>query len=314
MEVYPRISDIPFTDLFFLADYYPNINFSRENKESIYKLTKDLIFSNKLTDVPNSIINWIKAYNANQKYDVGTYNISFIIRASNEELKDLFELLNVNNDADVVEVLNYLNKLIDDFSLLPDDVVIKIMKNLDYYQLKILSKTSKKVEKIYKSKEFEPILRNKYWSRQYTGLYADGKFKIVYKNNPQRKVCKMISRSELVDIMWSIGVQLPNLNYDNEFLIYHLIGAVSPIGLNKQIHPDKEISGWSSIRLNYYYEASNLIKYPNKDILCEFIRNRMDELGSIEYVKTNNVTNAEPRLSKQQLYDISYYMSNPIWK
>lgn len=217
----------------------------------------------------------------------------------------------MNNYTDAIEILKYLNKLIDDFSLLPEEVLIKIMKNLDYYQLKTLSKTSRKIEEIYRSKQFESILKNKYWSRQYIGIYGNDEFRIIDKDKPntiplptpnsirgrpikhlpkkdvilQRgKFCSTYPRSELIDVMWSIGVQLEYPNYDKQFLIYSLVGAPSHTRLNKQTHSDKEISQWSLNKLNYYYEASNSSKYPNKDILCNLIQIRMDELGVIQYI------------------------------
>ena len=122
MDIYPRILDIPLEDI--------ELTLSRNSiviDKDPYKLIKDLIFSGKLENASDSIINWILAYNTKQKYNIGVYNISQIIRASDDELSELSKELESMNKDDIIQILNYLNKLKDDLSLLPDDILIKIM-------------------------------------------------------------------------------------------------------------------------------------------------------------------------------------------
>lgn len=304
MNNIPNIKDIPLDDVEkTLTDN------SIYNEKDPYELINDLIFSGELEHASNSVVNWILAYNV-KKQNLGIYNISQIIRASNEELKILSEELGLDevNKNNIIQILSYLDKVKDDLAMLPDDVLIKIMAELDYDDLKLLNETSKSVNDLYHSNKFSYLLKQKLKDKddekykwRFEGIIDDGIFIIKDKNNAD-KICNNLSYEQLVDIMWSIGVyveiKLPK-SYNGKIYISYLAGIFNiNTGRGKQtarrgkstkhhnIRPNRiiakgDLKEWPLDKLKYYYYL--FTSDPEKEQMCNMIEKRMEELGTLKY-------------------------------
>lgn len=311
---FPRITDIP------LEDVETTLKKNGiSNIKNPYKSIKELIFSGKITSSSGSIINWILAYNAKKQHIIGIYNISQIIRASNDELMELSNLLGLQeiNKDDIIQILFYLNKLKDDFELLPYDLLIKIMSELRYDDLVLLNQTSKTINKLYHSSEFSNILQRKIkdkinqpYTYRFEGMINnDGTFnirdKISKKYIPNYKKCEQLNYETLMDIMWSIGVKITSNDYGltKKFLnskLSEFFDVGKKRGRPKQtcrktvnskkcilpkstllhrILPKNDISEWDFDKLNYY----NDILYLEKSEMCTMVQIRMEELGTLDY-------------------------------
>ncbi len=110
----------------------------------------------------------------------------------------------------------------------------------------------------------------------------DGKFRIrdndtgIHKHARPR-VAETLPRPDLINIMWEIGVHLPNrvshkyIRENNEEIVVKL--------LHRRINKTREeILAWSNDRKEFYfvwYSATHI----NRRIICEIIRNRMIQIG-----------------------------------
>jgi hypothetical protein len=311
-ESFPRIKDIPLEDIEITL-----LKNGISDVKNPYESIKKLIFSGKLNSSSAAIINWILAYNAKMQHIVGIYNISQIIRASDDELRELSNSLGLRepDKDDIVQILSYLNKLKDDFELLPDELLIKIMAELRYDDLVLLNEASKAVNKLYHSSEFSDILQQKIKDKinaQYTWRF-EGMIDIDEIFNVRDKVsqnyisnyrrCEELNHETLMDIMWSIGVKIPVNNHvlNKKFLISklsELFGVEKKRGRPKRtcrtpvnskrciatrftyrILPKNDISEWDLNKLNYYNDILGL----DKSEMCTMIQTRMEELETLNY-------------------------------
>lgn len=290
MDTYPRITDIPSNDVILTLNKKEILDIKNS-----YKLLEELIFSGNLENAQDSVINWILAYNADQKYDINVYNISQIIRASNDELLDLGKQLGSQNKNDIIQILTYLNKLKDDFALLPDEILMKIMAELNYDNLMLLSKTSKRIEILSRSKIFIPILERKLkeklylqYASKYSGFIRNGEFYIIDKEYAKYHdghagyiLCDDASK---VAIMWEIGVKIhiAKLSNKNFYITYFLNNKyrtkksrMSPFYNLDKAHFEE----WDLDKLAYYHAAKDYTDSQK----CDLIKERMLELDAIEY-------------------------------
>lgn len=116
------ITDIPFDDIKdFLLQNDIKIPI---NKEKAYNIAKDLIINNKAKYYPDSIIDWIIAYNFSQSaIEIPVYTLTEINTMSQEELDDLATILQSDNNSkeSIINILSYLHKL-QSFHLLSDEI------------------------------------------------------------------------------------------------------------------------------------------------------------------------------------------------
>ena len=105
MNYSASITDIPDTDMFlFLSKNNVKLRKIKTNLEA-YQIALELIRSNMVQNTPDSIVNWIHAYNISKQYNINEYNIMDII-----DLAQLLELREANK-GDIIEILWYLRKL-----------------------------------------------------------------------------------------------------------------------------------------------------------------------------------------------------------
>jgi hypothetical protein len=170
MNYLAPITDIPDTDIFlFLSENNIELRKIKTDQEA-YQMALNLIQSNMIQNAPDSIINWIHAYNISNQYNIGEYDIMDIISENN--IIDLAQLLELKeaNKSDVIEILWYLRKLygLDVFDSMSHRSIFAMLLNLDYKTIRILCRLSDIVSAICNSNEFNPILRQKYQEYEVT--------------------------------------------------------------------------------------------------------------------------------------------------
>lgn len=168
MEQLAPITDIPDTDIFsFLSENNVELVKIKTNDEA-YQIALELIKCNIIQNAPNSIINWIHAYNINNKHHIKEYDLIDIILEDN--LIDLSQLLELKeaNKCDIIEILWYLRKLygLDLFNSMSYMTIFDMLSYLDYKTIRVLCRQSVVVSDIYDSEEFNSILRQKYQKYQ----------------------------------------------------------------------------------------------------------------------------------------------------
>jgi hypothetical protein len=250
-----NIRDIPIKDIYYFLSENGISLLDIKDEENAYQLAEELITSGVAENAPESVINWILAYNSSILYNIEEYNLSEIIEASNDDLLKLSDQLGLGdiNKFNIIEILNYMDKLNNDseiFEILPRDTLIDIMSYLDLKSVKLMSENSTKIRKIYESKRFLPILgemisRQKinYTSNFYGKITKDGVFYIFEKDYSDKQLndrsvnkgkrCMDYRSYQLIDLMWEIGVPLSNVNFiiDKDLLIDGLLNT----SMNKRI-------------------------------------------------------------------------------
>ena len=298
MEIYPRVTDIPLYDVNLTLEKYGIFN-SKNSYESL----KNLIFSGKLKDASNSVVNWILAYNANnannaKQNNIGVYNISQIIRTSDNELFQLSKQLGLQypNKDNIMQILGYLNKLKDDFALLPDEILIKIMTNLDYDDLELLSTTSKRIENLYYSTIFAPILKEKLrkiLDYRFSGIKSIGTNELILRdrmgNDEEDGIiysdinkCMSYDIDILINIMWRLGVKINYVYINDKNILWKLFNEILEDGDDffNAFHTGL-FEKWSLDKLNFYYHL--YANPPIKTKACEMIEDRLKELELLRY-------------------------------
>lgn len=305
MERVIDIRDIPINEIYLFISQNGIALLDIENEDQAYKLAEELIINGVADFASDSIVNWIHAYNSSKQYDLDHVNLTDIIQAQDHDLIELSDQLGLEeiNKNDMIEILDYMGKLNNDiatFDILPKDTLIDIMSNLDYESIKLMSESSNKLRSIYESKQFAPILQQKYddyirLTSKYSGkIDPHGVFRILDKdieigdspsNISRGRSCDTHDRHRLINIMWEIEVPLP-VNYILEFdkinennridAINSLLDA--PQHRRIRNHTYDEMMRWSLKRLNYYFILYN-IKGFKMDSICTLIQNRMNQLG-----------------------------------
>src|SRR5437868_6789718 len=146
---------------------YDILHFLRNNriltvqKDGLYTSALKLIRSNKARNCPQSVTDWIIANNLlKQNYEVAMYNASDILLASDQHLRhlsDLFKLTNVNKER-IIRILGFMDRLHNDmnvFDLLPNEIIRKILLELNYKTIKI---TIELISKKFSKLDFHEIL------------------------------------------------------------------------------------------------------------------------------------------------------------
>lgn len=175
------IRDIPFEDIeLFLSGN--NITIPK-NIDDMYVKASNLLKSGKADFYPDNVIKWAMAYNLIQlNINIPKYNKSTILSLSNKESRNLANLLQMKGNKldDIIEILFYLHKLIDDsqelsnielsfdplqkyratknkiedivdpnmLSFLPDETIIEIMNNANMNKIEGLCNTSRRIKNI----------------------------------------------------------------------------------------------------------------------------------------------------------------------
>lgn len=138
------------------------------DRTEAYNITFELMENaeTNYNGVPDSIIEWIIAYNLHlRKIKIPRYTISQIENLSLNELDDLAKLLTMkgNNINNIINILKYLHNLDPNVSLFPEDIINEIIKNSDTETISKLSYVDKNLTKLtedYKSKIFLNGLEN----------------------------------------------------------------------------------------------------------------------------------------------------------
>jgi hypothetical protein len=135
---------VPLSDVKYLLNLY-NI----KEEENIYLQCWNFIISNDNILVPQSIADWIIAYNNLDKKDTIIYRYPFeIIFTSLNELRKLE--LGTTDKERIIRILSYMNILnnnVEILDVLPFDVFKNIVSNLSCSELMVLCKISKKLNK-----------------------------------------------------------------------------------------------------------------------------------------------------------------------
>ena len=139
-----------------------------DTKEEAYELAYNILASDEeLQFIPDSILDWITAYNVGEAgIPIADYTTSQIITASDTDLEQItttFNLATPDRER-IIRILNYLQALTDDLislEVLPEDALDLILKELDCKTMLLMCKLSTKINKYCKSTRFHQLLRNK---------------------------------------------------------------------------------------------------------------------------------------------------------
>jgi hypothetical protein len=178
-----NIKDINIKDV----NYFLNRSgISKTTTSDPYLLLWNFIISNnnKNVLVPESIADWVLAYNiSNQK--INTYNSIEILSSNDDNLEELSKMfgLELVNKTRIIRILNYLNKLTIPIDNLPNEIIVRILLMTNDFR-KFCSLSSK-FNSICNN-EFIPYLREKL--EQNTGLKLDkySKEQLFYLEQQQK--------------------------------------------------------------------------------------------------------------------------------
>ena len=160
-----NILDIPDTDIFLLLSQN-NIPLGKiKSNEEAYQIAWNLIESENINEAPDSVINWLHAYN-NKYNNIEEFNIVDLINANEYDLYNIAHIFGLKeiNKGDIIEILYYLNKLynLDIFNNMSNDDIINLLINMDYKTIRVLCRISIPLNTVCDSEQFNPILRQKY--------------------------------------------------------------------------------------------------------------------------------------------------------
>src|SRR5437764_1082097 len=205
------LTAIPFADIeeFLLA----NGQIIPENRLDAYKLAWNFIPT--ANSVPVSIADFLIAINLTiQGIKVPTYKLSQIFLSSDDNLKDLVNLLalpKVNKDR-IIRILKYLQILIDDsnlFDTLPQEILEDILSKLDCDSLLSICKISSKLNTFCET-IFDKLLRN--------NLSKSIKLNLNNKNRQQLlSLCKLQKRKNSL-VAGTSNIRLDNVGNHTLFL------------------------------------------------------------------------------------------------
>jgi len=153
------IHDIPKTVVTeFINKYYHDLIFD----DNYYDVLLDIIMSGEIKLAHDEIVNWIIAHNNKDNEDIKSIKLSDIL-LDKIDLTELYEILNINNKDDLIQILFYMHKLNDDLSVfnkLPSEILKQILINLDTESLLLWFKINT-TTKSYSESQLENILRSK---------------------------------------------------------------------------------------------------------------------------------------------------------
>ena len=235
-----------------------------------------------------------------RKIKVPTYNLSYIIKASNDKLIAITRELTLNNvfinRECIIEILNHLGGINNDMNyveLMNDDILIEIFEHLDAISIKFMYRVCKRLEKLTKLEKIEEILKDRMCEYFEYKAYIDDKY-VAYgggisdnesffimkkfdlcksKRYVCKPRCKKLKIYELIDIIWDL--ECPKLSIiiiENDRL--KLMNILIDILRNKTY---KELLEWSLAKLNYYYQ---LVKTSKND-LVDTIYDKMNKMNLI---------------------------------
>lgn len=174
------ITDVPLEDIkLFLTKN--NVKVPTSNK-SIYDTAFNLIIEGKANYYPDSLVDWIIAYNlSNEGRNIRTYTRGEINLMNDEELLDLANFLDIyesnNLKQSVINVLRYLKKL--DTGIVHPDIDVNILQLIDEQRIltgsyetiiKIFSKNKSLRNFIYDN--MEQIIKNNTFEEDYISTSA----------------------------------------------------------------------------------------------------------------------------------------------
>ncbi len=152
--VIASFTTIPFPDIQTLLLSY-NIPFSSND----YQNALNLIFSGTVQSAPQSIINWIRAYHLINE-DIPLTTLSSVLT----DPTPISNLLGVQDREQIISILQYLDKLVDDMSLydtLPDDLLMLLLEHFDCQSILLSCKFSSRFKHICDSGRMLPLLQRK---------------------------------------------------------------------------------------------------------------------------------------------------------
>lgn len=156
------IEDVDINDIkaFLLINGF-NITDNKKAYEKAFNLMKNqkTIYDN----VPLSIIEWMMAHNlVILKKEIHLYNENEIKNLSDRDRRELANLLGMktSNIDNIINILKYLHKLID-FSNLPNDTILDIIKNMDINNILSFCNTNKRINKICHEEDLKSIVISK---------------------------------------------------------------------------------------------------------------------------------------------------------
>lgn len=139
------------------------------NDDESYELAWELMQNPNSKFIPNSIIEFMMAYNnILKKTKISLYSINEIKQLSDIELRKLATSLsmkgtNINN---VINILRYMDKLTDEniISILPDVIILELFKqsNIDDIKNFCLIKKNNKLSKVCRSLDLLDIVKSKF--------------------------------------------------------------------------------------------------------------------------------------------------------
>lgn len=158
------INLIPLEDIKILFNQY-NIRLGKDKNEKL----KELILSNRIEEAPDSIVDFIIAYNLLiNKVKIPIYQRSEILLASKQELKIIAQTLQTDfiDKNSIIRILTYLDKLDDDLSSLSEETILIILNDLPCRDLISLSKTNNRLAQIINSYNLINIAKYKNFPRK----------------------------------------------------------------------------------------------------------------------------------------------------
>lgn len=154
------VTDIPIEDIkLFLSKN--DINTSNGD---LYNIAWKLIKSNKAKYYPDSVVEWMYAYNLHElNVKIPIYKRSDILTLSDTELTKLSKLLTMktNNIDHIINILKYLHKL-DETPIFPKEIIFEILQNSDIYDIEATCKISKEINLVCQSQEGKNLIISKF--------------------------------------------------------------------------------------------------------------------------------------------------------
>lgn len=205
-------NDIPYSDIVKLL--IGNGQDVPINKNDAYDKAWNLISTNQLSYIPESIIDFIIAYRlAEETIYITKYRASDILYAPSSDLVDLSNSLGLTtvNKERILRILKYLNGLDNDMSVydtLPNEILLKIAMKLDCKSLIGFCEISDRFKDFCSEGELEKIFREK--------LKSLTKLNVTKYNSKQLELVCQVSKLRHLSLNSTDGE-------DNEFKIFGLI-------------------------------------------------------------------------------------------
>lgn len=204
-------------------------------KEEIYYLAEDLIINSKAEFYPDSIIDWIVAYNfiLSGKY-IKNFQISEILSLSDDQLIALADLLNLDNTKSIVNVLRYLNKL-NIAESIPDEIFLtELLFKLDKKEFVTFCSTNQKFKAMCNDDNF--------WKKIYQRDID--KFQKVIKYSSYQENYKLGYQLQKIQHLFP-KYNIFDLYYETDLELY---------GENFTVHLPKEIRVLTNLTALSFYD------------------------------------------------------------